>query len=59
MSMNRRKFNAGLVATGVSTALSPFGIVRAQSSSLKVGVLLNLKRAMLEWERIVLSDHSR
>lgn len=28
-------------------------------TGLKVGVLLNLKRAMLEWERIVLSDHSR
>jgi GxxExxY protein len=26
---------------------------------LKVGVILNFKRAKLEWERIVLSDHSR
>lgn len=26
---------------------------------LKVGVVLNFKRAKLEWERIVLSDHSR
>jgi GxxExxY protein len=25
----------------------------------KVGVLLNFKRAKLEWERVVLSDHSR
>lgn len=25
----------------------------------KVGLLLNFKRARLEWERIVLSDHSR
>ncbi len=26
---------------------------------LKVGLLLNFKRAKLEWERIILSDHSR
>jgi GxxExxY protein len=26
---------------------------------LKVGLILNFKRAKLEWERIVLSDHSR
>lgn len=26
---------------------------------LKVGVILNFKRAKLEWERIVLSEHSR
>ena len=25
----------------------------------KVGVILNFKRAKLEWERVVLSDHSR
>ncbi len=28
-------------------------------SKLKVGLLLNFRRAKLEWERIVLSDHSR
>jgi GxxExxY protein len=28
-------------------------------SRLQVGVILNFKRAKLEWERIVLSDHSR
>ncbi len=28
-------------------------------SSLQVGVILNFKHAKLEWERIVLSDHSR
>ncbi len=28
-------------------------------SGLKVGLLLNFQRAKLEWERIVLSDHSR
>jgi GxxExxY protein len=26
---------------------------------LHVGVILNFKRAKLEWERVVLSDHSR
>ncbi|MEO6568314.1 MAG: GxxExxY protein [Opitutaceae bacterium] len=26
---------------------------------LPVGVILNFKRAKLEWERVVLSDHSR
>src|SRR3954468_18895723 len=40
MSVNRRTFNTGLVAAGVSAALSPFGILRAQSSTLKIGVLL-------------------
>jgi GxxExxY protein len=28
-------------------------------TGLKVGLILNFKRAKLEWERIVLSDHSR
>ena len=37
---NRRQFNKALAAAGALSALSPFGIVRAQSKSLKVGVLL-------------------
>jgi GxxExxY protein len=28
-------------------------------STLQVGMILNFKRAKLEWERVVLSDHSR
>lgn len=28
-------------------------------TGLKVGLILNCRRAKLEWERIVLSDHSR
>jgi len=28
-------------------------------TGLKAGLLLNFKRAKLEWERIILSDHSR
>ncbi len=28
-------------------------------SGLRVGVILNFKHARLEWERVVLSDHSR
>ncbi len=28
-------------------------------TGLQVGVILNFRRAKLEWERIVLSDHSR
>ena len=28
-------------------------------TGLKVGLILNFKRAKLEWERMVLSDHSR
>ena len=28
-------------------------------AALKVGLIVNFKRAKLEWERIVLSDHSR
>jgi len=38
--INRRRFNQALAAAGAFSALSPFGIVRAQSKSLKVGVLL-------------------
>ena len=38
--INRRQFNKALAAAGALSALSPFGIVRAQSKSLKVGVLL-------------------
>ena len=40
MSISRRRFNAGLAAGSVAATLSPFSIVRAQSSVLKVGVLL-------------------
>jgi branched-chain amino acid transport system substrate-binding protein len=38
--MNRRKFNTALAAGGALTAMSPFGIARAESTKLKVGVLL-------------------
>jgi len=38
--INRRQFNQALAAAGALSALSPFGIVRAQSQKLKVGVLL-------------------
>jgi len=38
--MNRRNFNKSLAAAGVAVALNPFGIVRAQGTKLKVGVLL-------------------
>jgi branched-chain amino acid transport system substrate-binding protein len=37
---NRRQFNKALAAAGALSALSPFGIARAQSKTLKVGVLL-------------------
>ena len=37
--MDRRTFNRAVAATGVASALAPFGIVRAQSQKLKVGVL--------------------
>jgi branched-chain amino acid transport system substrate-binding protein len=38
--MDRRQFTKVAAATGVVSALSPFGIVRAQGARLKVGVLL-------------------
>jgi branched-chain amino acid transport system substrate-binding protein len=38
--MDRRQFSKTVAAAGVATALSPFGIVRAQAQKLKVGVLL-------------------
>jgi len=37
---DRRRFNAALTAAGAASALSPFGIVRAQPTRLRVGVLL-------------------
>ena len=37
---NRRKFGQAAAATAALSALSPFGIVRAQGARLKVGVLL-------------------
>ena len=38
--MKRRQFNQALAAAGTLAALSPFGIVRAQSQKLKIGVIL-------------------
>ena len=38
--INRRHFNTALAATGLATALAPFGVARAQASRLKVGVIL-------------------
>src|SRR6187551_4054047 len=38
--MKRRQFNQALAGAGALAALSPFGIVRAQSQKLKVGVIL-------------------
>ena len=38
--INRRRFNTALAATGLSAALAPFGIVRAQATKLKIGVIL-------------------
>ena len=38
--LNRRQFNQAVAAFGAAVALAPFGIVRAQASRLKVGVIL-------------------
>ena len=38
--MNRRTFNRNIAVLGAAAALSPFGIARAQSQKLKVGVIL-------------------
>jgi branched-chain amino acid transport system substrate-binding protein len=38
--MDRRQFSKTVAAAGAASALSPFGIVRAQAQKLKVGVLL-------------------
>ena len=38
--MNRRQFNKTIAAAGAASALAPFGILRAQSAKLKVGVIL-------------------
>jgi hypothetical protein len=39
-AMNRRQFNKTVAAAGVVSALAPFGIVRAQATKLKIGVIL-------------------
>lgn len=39
-SMNRRQFNQAVAAAATLSALSTFGIARAQSAKLRVGVLL-------------------
>src|SRR5438094_6569158 len=38
--MNRGKFSQALAAAGALSAISPFGIVRAQAQKLRVGVIL-------------------
>ena len=38
--MDRRQFNKTVAAAAVTAALAPFGIVRAQATRLKVGVIL-------------------
>src|SRR6185503_8200337 len=38
--MDRRTFNRNIALVGAASALSPFGIVRAQAQKLRVGVLL-------------------
>src|SRR3982751_3506147 len=38
--MKRRQFTGAVAGLGAAAALSPFGIVRAQSQKLKVGVIL-------------------
>jgi branched-chain amino acid transport system substrate-binding protein len=38
--MNRRNFNKAVAAAGVVAGVAPFGIVKAQATRLKVGVLL-------------------
>jgi len=38
--VDRRRFTQALAATGAAAALAPYGIARAQSPKLKVGVLL-------------------
>ncbi len=40
--ISRRRFNAALAATGAATMLAPFGIARAESKKLKIGMLLPL-----------------
>ena len=38
--VSRRQFNTAVAAGGALAALAPFGVVRAQSQKLKIGVLL-------------------
>ena len=39
-TLNRRQFNRFVAASAATAALAPFSVVRAQSSKLKIGVLL-------------------
>lgn len=51
-SIDRRKFNGVLAATGLASAIFPFGIVRAQSGVLKIAVLNDMSGVYADYQGI-------
>src|ERR1017187_8315777 len=51
-SMDRRKFNAALAATGLVSAMFPFGILRAQSGVLKIAVLNDMSGVYADYQGV-------
>ena len=49
-SIDRRNFNAALAATGLVSALSPFGVLRAQSVALKIAVLNDMSSVYADYQ---------
>ena len=51
-SIDRRKFNAALAATGLASAIFPFRVARAQSSVLKIAVLNDMSGVYADYQGI-------
>ncbi len=51
-SIDRRKFNAALAATGIASAFSPFGIVHAQPATLKVAILNDMSGVYADYQGV-------
>jgi branched-chain amino acid transport system substrate-binding protein len=49
-NMNRRQFNLALAATGLASAISPFGTLRAQSRALKIAVLNDMSSVYADYQ---------
>jgi len=51
-SIDRRKFNTALAATGLVSAMAPFGMLRAQTGTLKIAVLNDMSSVYADYQGI-------
>jgi branched-chain amino acid transport system substrate-binding protein len=51
-SKSRRAFNAALAAAGSAAALAPFGILRAQSGTLKIAVMNDMSSVYADYQGV-------